>query len=114
MTFGSQEQEKPFKMAWDGKSETARKIVDWARDAALLPYAAATPPDRNAAPEADAGQWQLRIKTPVPAAHGGGDVWVGVPVGATIHFSGTEADPTFTIHNPRKAAATFRTQGEST
>jgi hypothetical protein len=114
MAFGlPDEKKKPARMTWDGKPETARELVDWARDAALLPYAQATPPDRNAAEGSEAAKWQIQIKTPVSAAHGGGDVWVGVPVGATIRFSGTEEDPTFTVHTPRQHAAAFRTEGES-
>jgi hypothetical protein len=115
MTFGLPEQDrKPARMVWDGTAGTAREMVDWARDAALLPYATATPPDRNAPEGSAAATWRLQIKTPVPAAHGGGDVWVNVPLGATVRFSGTEEEPTFTIHTARQHAEAFRTQGEST
>lgn len=111
MAFGMpQRDEKLVQKTWDGTEASAREIETWARDAALLPYAAVTPPDRNAAAGTPEAGWQLKIQTPVPAAMGGGTVWKPVPIGARVRFSGTEEDPTFTIHDRKADAAAFQQQ----
>jgi hypothetical protein len=108
MAFGPQRRDKPAQKTWDGTEERAHEIDQWARDAALLPYAAVTRPDRNAAAGSPEAGWLLKIQTPVPASDGGGTVWKPVPIGARIRFSGTDEDPTFTVVEPKAEAATFR------
>lgn len=91
--------EKPPKMKWDGTRAAARAIENWARDAALLPYAQGTPtgdPDKP---------YVLRLKVDLP--DGQGNEWQIVPVGATVLFGGTEDDPKFTIQTPKEKAQAF-------
>lgn len=107
-----EEPERVMRMRWDGTQERAGEIVNWARDAAFLPYAAVTPPDRNAAEGTPEARWRMKIKVEVPAVMGGGWQWDDVPEGATIHVSGPEEDPVFEIRTPRMAAARL-TEGES-
>lgn len=107
-----EEPERVMRMRWDGTEQRAGEIVNWARDAALLPYAAATAPDRNAAEDTPEARWRLQIKTEVPASHGGGTQWESVPEGATIYVTGPVEDPVFEFRTPRMAAKTL-TEGES-
>jgi hypothetical protein len=114
MQFGlpKPEPERPEKLRWDSTAKRAQEMQDWARDAALLPYAGITPPDRNAAEGTPGSTWRLKIKTEVPAEQGGGWQWVDVPDGATVHFSGTEEDPVFSVRTPRMAAQKLQ-QGDA-
>lgn len=93
-----QRNEKPAIMGWNGTAERGREIEQWARDAALLPYAQMSPTGRDDEP------YELRVKTQLP--DGRGDQWTLVPKGAVVHFGGTENEPEFTIREGRKAAAT--------
>lgn len=110
MAFGKKEDEHPASMVWNGTERRAREICAWARDEALLPYAAVTPPDRNAAAGTPGAEHQLQVQTAVPASDGGGIQWTTVPKGATVLFEGTRVDPQFSIRQPstRQAAETFR------
>lgn len=113
MTFGrvlllNDGEKYPTTMQWKGTEKSAREIAQWARDEALLPYAAVTPPDRNAAPGTPAAGWSLKLKVEVPASQGGGTQWVEVPQGATIQHEGTRVDPVFTIQAVKAAAETFK------
>lgn len=110
MAFGTKdEDEYPTQMVWKGTEASAREICIWARDEALLPYAAVTSPDRNAADGTPGAAYQLKIQTDVPAELGGGVQWVTVPRGATILHAGTRVDPRFSIEQPRtrRAAEAF-------
>jgi hypothetical protein len=111
MAFGpKKEDEYPTSMVWKGTEASARDICAWARDDALLPFAAVTPPDRNAAAGTPGAKHRLKIQTTVPPELGGGLQWIDVPEGATILFEGTRVDPTFSIKRPRtrEAADTFK------
>lgn len=112
MKLPSREPERATRLRWDGTAERAHEIQDWARDAALLPYASVTPPDRNAAEGTPEATWRIKIKVEVAAEMGGGWEWVDVPNGAMIHWTGTEEDPTFSVRTPRMAAQTLTEQGE--
>lgn len=95
--------EKPAQMVWDGTAARGREIEQWARDAAMLPYAQASATDDPDEP------YQLRIKTQLD--EGQGDYWAIVPKGATVLFGGTEIEPEFTYREARKQAAqTFQEQ----
>lgn len=89
--------EKPAQMGWNGTPERGREIEQWARDAAMLPYAQASATDDPDEPV------QLRIKTQLP--DGQGDYWAIVPVGATVLFGGTETEPEFSYREARKQQA---------
>ena len=106
MQFGlpRDEPERPQHLRWDGTRERAREMQDWGRDAALLPYIAVTPPDRNAAERTPGAGWQMKLLVETPADRGGGRQWVDVPNGATVHLSGSDADPIFTLRTPKMAA----------
>lgn len=115
MAFGSKkEDERPARMVWRATDKSARAICDWARDDALIPFAAVTPPDRNAAPGTPEAEYRLKVLQAVPASLGGGTRWVDVPKGAAIvddaEAGSTRVDPVFKIvppETPRAAASTF-------
>ena len=95
----------PSEMVWSGTGESAREMVDWARDEALICFAAATPPTYGAPADSPAASWRLQLRLPVRAELGGGDTWVPVPVGSTIRNTGTWVDPRFEILPPEQKAA---------
>lgn len=92
-----EEDERPDHLVWDETPERAREIVDWARDEALILFAAATPPTFGAPAGSDQSKWRLQLRVPVSPAMGGGDVWVPVPPGATVRNHGTWIDPVFRV-----------------
>lgn len=113
MAFGKHgvdEDEYPPSMAWKGTERSAREVCDWARDEALIPFSAVSPPDRNAKPGTPESKYRLKLQVAVPPAQGGGVQWVDVPEGSTINHSGTRVDPVFTYEPPsvRQAAGTFQ------
>ena len=115
MAFGKdKDEERPTRMTWKATDKSARAICDWARDDALIPFAAVTPPDRNAPAGTPAAEYRLKLMVAVPAAMGGGTQWIDVPKGATIlddiQAGSTRVDPVFKIlppETPRAAASTF-------
>lgn len=92
--------EKPAQMGWNGTAERGREIEQWARDAAMLPYAQMSATGNPDEP------YQLRIKTRLDNDQG--DYWAIVPKNAVVLFGGSEIEPEFSYREARKTAQTFQ------
>jgi hypothetical protein len=115
MPFGqvptARDEDKPLRKTWDGTEKAAHEIEEWARDEALLRYAAVTPPSRDAADGTPEATWRLKVRVAVPEKMGGGEQWADVPKGAVVRNTnrGPSAwtDPLFEIITPSELSKSF-------